>query len=247
MAADLYLLSLCEQSPAVFIRLYSWEKPSITLGVTEKPDETLDLAAIAAHGVEWVRRPTGGRSVLHDNDITYSCIFSAGANGMGATLMETYRILSECLMNGLRHSGIDCASHNSAPENDLLRSKSKLPCFLSPNRHEVMVSGKKLIGSAQKRTSRAVLQHGSIPLTPGFRLLPEYLQLSWEQREAQKLLLARKTVCIEEILPGYDEKKIRKDLVHGFAETLPYSLPAMPWSLREHDEIVGFAERSGFY
>lgn len=247
MAADLYLLSLCEQSPAVFVRLYSWERPSITLGIAEKAEETLDVAALASHGVEWIRRPTGGRSVLHDNDITYSCIFSSGMHGLGSTLMETYRIISDCLMNGLRRSGIDCAPHDSQLENDPHQSKSRLPCFLSPNRHEIMVSGKKLIGSAQKRTSRAVLQHGSIPLTPEFRALPDYLQLSPDQRKTQKLLLARKTVCIEELLPGYDKRNIRDDIVHGFAETLPYLNHEKPWSPKELDEIAAFTGRTAFY
>jgi lipoate-protein ligase A len=187
MAADLYLLSLCEQSPAVFVRLYSWKKPSITLGVTEKPQETLDLAAIAAHDVEWIRRPTGGRSVLHDHDITYSCVFSAeGVNGMGASLMETYGVISSCLMNGLEKAGIRCGAHDSPLDSHISRMSARLPCFLSPNRHEIMVEGRKLLGSAQKRSAKAVLQHGSIPLTPAFRLLPDYLVLSAEERELPK-------------------------------------------------------------
>jgi lipoate-protein ligase A len=246
MAADLYLLSLCEQTPAVFVRLYSWEKPSITLGITEKPGETLDLAAITAHGIEWIRRPTGGRSVLHDHDITYSCVFSAGLKGMGTTLMETYAILSACLMAGLGKAGIPCSPSDSPPDHHMSRTSVRLPCFLSPNRHEIMTDGKKLLGSAQKRSAKAVLQHGSIPLTPAFRLLPEYLNLSDSQRMAQKHLLARKTACVSEVLPECNAARISRCLIDGFKETLPLPLIESHWYALESAEISRLSESAPF-
>jgi lipoate-protein ligase A len=242
MAADLYLLSQCEQSPCVFVRLYSWKTPSITLGAAEKPEETLDIEAIARSNVAWIRRPTGGRSVLHDHDITYSCIFSQGIREMGTTLMETYEVISGCLMEGLDLSGIQCASHDSGPDNQAPRGRAKLPCFLSPNRHEIMVRGKKLVGSAQKRTSKAVLQHGSIPLTPAFRELPDLLALEPEQRTLQKRMLRQKTTCISEILPGFEEEEIRRNLIKGFRAGLALTLRGIPWTPLELDEIRGRAE-----
>lgn len=247
MAADLYLISRCEQAPALFVRLYSWEKPSITLGITEKPGETLDLHAIAADEVEWIRRPTGGRSVLHDHDITYSCVFSTeGVKGMGATLMETYGVISGCLMNGLQKAGIDCAAHDSPLDSSMSMTSARLPCFLSPNRHEIMAGGKKLLGSAQKRSAKAVLQHGSIPLTPAFRCLPDYLVLSAEQREAQKRMLERKTACVSEVLPAYDTAVMNRCLVDGFKETLHFSLGETWWSDLELAEIKGLSESAAF-
>jgi lipoyl(octanoyl) transferase len=246
MAADLHLLSLCEQAPAVFVRIYSWEKPSITLGMTEKPTETLDLAAIAAHGVEWIRRPTGGRSVLHDHDITYSCVFSVGVEGFGATLIETYSVISRCLLNGLEKAGIRCGAHDSPPDSHLSRSNTRLPCFLSPNRHEIMAGGKKLLGSAQKRSAKAVLQHGSIPLTPAFRLLPDYLVLSEKERDAQKRMLARKTACVSEVLPGYDAVSVKRCLIDGFKGVLPFPLIEQDWSVRELADISRVSENAAF-
>jgi lipoate-protein ligase A len=246
MAADLHLLSLCESVRAVFVRMYTWERPSITLGTMEKAEPTLDRAALRRRGVEWIRRPTGGRSVLHDGDITYSCIFSSGVAGMGATLMETYEMISRCLMAGLTCAGIRCSTDDSPPDTRMSRSRAKLPCFLSPNRHEIMASGKKLVGSAQKRTARSVLQHGSVPLTPAFRNLPDFLQLDRGQREAQKLLLAEKCVCMQELVRDLDERKFRECLISGFCATLPFAATRLVWTQDEMDAITAIAESPEF-
>jgi lipoyl(octanoyl) transferase len=246
MAADLHLLSLCEQSPSVFVRFYSWEKPSITLGMTEKPEETLDFAAMASAGVEWIRRPTGGRSVLHDDDITYSCVFSNGVGGMGSSLMETYGVISGCLMKGLEKAGIRCGAHDSPLDSHLARSSARLPCFLSPNRHEIMAGGKKLLGSAQKRSAKAVLQHGSIPLTPAFRILPDYLLESADERNAQKRMLAMKTACVSEVAPVCDAGKIKLCLIDGFNESLPFPFTEQPWSAGELTGINRVSESAAF-
>jgi lipoate-protein ligase A len=246
MAADLHLLSLCENGPALFVRIYTWEHPSITLGAMEKARTTLDRAALLRHGVEWIRRPTGGRSVLHDADITYSCIFSIGAAGMGTTLMETYEVISRCLLAGLRCAGIGCSSNDSPYDARMSRSRAKLPCFLSPNRHEIMAAGKKLVGSAQKRTARSVLQHGSIPLTPAFRNLPDFLQLDQGQRETQKRLLEEKCVCMQELVRNLDERKFRECLISGFCGTLPFAATRLVWTLDEVDAITAIAESPEF-
>jgi lipoyl(octanoyl) transferase len=246
MAADLYLLALCEKSPAVIVRIYTWEKPSITLGITEKPEETLDAAALEKSDVEWIRRPTGGRSVLHQQDITYSCVFSTQIQAMGVTLMETYGIISRGLMNGLKKAGIRCSAHDSPLDPALSRGNVRLPCFLSPNRHEIMVEGKKLLGSAQKRSAKAVLQHGSIPLTPAFRLLPDYLKLSDSQRESQKRMLLQKTTCVSEVQPEYNTAALVRGLMDGFSDSLPVQLVELGFSEQELGEITRYSETEEF-
>jgi lipoate-protein ligase A len=246
MAADLHLLSLCENRPAVFVRIYTWERPTITLGMAEKPGETFDRAALAREKVAWIRRPTGGRSVLHDGDITYSCMFASGIGGMGATLMETYKVISDCLMAGLTRAGVACNASDSPPDSHMSTHRAKLPCFLSPNRHEIMASGRKLVGSAQKRTAGAVLQHGSIPLTPAFRRLPDFLQLDSGQRETQKRLLAQKCVCMQELVPDLDERTLREYLIAGFRDTLPFPITQSPWTKDEIAAITAIAQSEEF-
>jgi lipoyl(octanoyl) transferase len=165
---------------------------------------------------------------------------------MGATLMETYGIISGCLMNGLRKAGIRCGAHDSPLDSYSSRNSARLPCFLSPNRHEIMTGGKKLLGSAQKRSAKAVLQHGSIPLTPAFRRLPDYLALPAAQREAQKRMLERKTACVSEALPEYDAASMKRCLIDGFKETLPFPLNEQQWSVRELTEITRVSVSAAF-
>lgn len=246
MAADLRLFSLCETSSGLYIRLYSWKKPCITLGFGQNPQKTLDLKAVRDDRIEWIKRPTGGRAVLHDQDITYSCIFSTSLAGMGKTLSETYRIISDCLLAGLGAAGIDCRAHDSGIDVGMSRSQVKLPCFLSPNRAEIMFGGRKLVGSAQKRSARAVLQHGSIPLTNRYRLLPQYLDISKEERLIQKHMLERKSVCIEEIRKDIDEKQFRQCLLQGFCETLPFPATRVEWSEKEQKEIYLQSRKTDF-
>ncbi len=246
MAADLFALKQCETMPMLIIRLYSWKRPSITLGIMEKPGQTLDFAAMRQNGVSWIKRPTGGRSVLHHEDLTYSCIYSNTVDFLGNDLMESYRIISNCLMKGLSFSGIECRPHDSPLDNSLAKSQAKLPCFLAPNRHEIMVMGKKLVGSAQKRTASAVLQHGSLPLTSAFRRLPDYLQLTSEERRRQKELLDNKTICIGEIEQSVSDTGLADSLVKGFCDILSLTIRPTSWLDEEVDAIEALAASPEF-
>ena len=230
MAADFYCLESCFKPPIVHFRLYDWQLPSITIGYMQKVLELLDFESLKKDNIAWIRRPTGGRAVLHDNDITYSCIFPASLSAMGNSVMETYSIISRGLMAGLAMCGIECDSHDSFDQFRETKREIKLPCFLAPNRKEIMAKGKKLVGSAQKRSALAVLQHGSIPLTDAYRRLPDYLLLPEEQRKIQKELLASKSVCLKEIEPTLEIAKVRKALIKGFATSLPFKTTEKSWT-----------------
>jgi Lipoate-protein ligase A len=246
MAADLYLLQSCVNRSTVFVRFYQWSPASITIGLMQDASIVLDFPAMKRNTVEWVRRPTGGRAVLHENDITYSCIFPATIVAMGKSIMETYRIISRCLMEGLKHVGIQCVSCDSSHAIRETKRELKLPCFLAPNRNEIMVEGKKLIGSAQKRGAEAILQHGSIPLTSAYRKLPDYLNLSDTQRSQQKKLLGEKSICIHDISPDIEAPEIRDALTNGFITCLPFKAEEIPWSEEENKEITVLAESDSF-
>lgn len=223
MAADMELVNKCGAGEGyVFVRFYSWSPPAITLGYMQDPVPLLDIKAMERDSIEWIRRPTGGRAVLHKGDLTYSCVFPKSVHLMGGTVRESYELISRCLIKGLRIAGINCDTQDSLGEFLESKRETKLPCFLAPNRDEIMYNGKKLVGSAQKRTARAVLQHGSIPITPQYRDLPDYLILSDETKSAQKRLLAMKSICIEEISPDLDFDTLRKSLTEGFRETLSF-------------------------
>lgn len=247
MAADLYLLERAAQSSSITVRLYRWQVPAITIGYMQHPDELLDMKALERHGAEWIRRPTGGRAVLHHQDITYSCVFSRTIRRMGTTLAATYRLISQCLMHGLQIAGIACEPHDSPIDPLRVRSEVKLPCFLAPNREEIMVGGRKLVGSAQKRQGKAVLQHGSIPLSCAFRQLPHYQRAAgMEERRRLVALLRKKCTCVAELLPEFEADEIMDALERGFSDVLPFDTVEEPWSSEELGDIVSLSESEEF-
>ena len=246
MAADLYLLDQCEKSEAVTVRFYSWMRPSITLGYMQTASEELDLEVLERSGVDWIRRPTGGRAVLHDGDITYSCVFSKSISQMGSGITQTYRLITECLINGLHRASINCDAHGSSAELKGLSRKVKLPCFLAPNRDEIMVGGKKLVGSAQKRTAGATLQHGSIPITADCFKLPEYLRIGESEREKQKKLLREKSSFIHEWTPNAAFDGIVQCLMDGFSSVLPFKAELRNWDAHEEAAIHEIANGEDF-
>ncbi len=245
MAADLHLMQKCEQNELMVVRFYTWKRPSITLGYMQKAYEVLDLERLKKHGGEWIRRPTGGRAVLHEEDITYSCIFSKTLQFMGSSIAQTYKIITSCLINGLKGAGINCDAHDSYDELKEVKREVKLPCFLAPNRDEVMVKGRKLVGSAQKRTQGAVLQHGSIPISAAYQKLPSFLNISESEKDRQVELLRRKSICIDEILSDGDFQFLSSALMGGFM-TLPIESKIEFWTAEEEQEIQAFAESADF-
>jgi lipoyl(octanoyl) transferase len=246
MAADLYCLEECQRAPIVFFRLYEWNPPCITIGYMQKAREILDLKRMEKDGVAWIRRPTGGRAVLHEGDITYSCIFPASIAEMGKNIMESYGVITRCLMAGLELAGVTCSSNDSFDGLRDTKREIKLPCFLAPNRKEIMVSGRKLVGSAQKRGAGAVLQHGSIPFTTAYRKLPDYVLLSDEQRQIQKDLLRGKSICLNEIDPGITLDRARKAILEGVAQSLPFEVVQNSWTDEEMGKIETLANSKEF-
>jgi len=246
MAADLYLLERHATCCAVTVRLYSWARPSITLGYMQSPLTELDLDALHTHGVDWIRRPTGGRAVLHHGDITYSCIFPKSITEMGIGITQTYHLITKCLIDGLDRASVKCTTHDSDSELRNLRREVKLPCFLAPNRNEIMVNGKKLVGSAQKRSAEAVLQHGSIPITDDYRRLPEYLLIDKSEKIKQTELLKSKSCCIDELTTGASFDSLVKCLMDGFSSVLPFEFEVTPWTLREEAQINNILQSNEF-
>jgi len=241
MAADLYLLKRCANSGEITVRLYSWIRPTVSIGCMQSPDTELDLNALQAAGAGWIRRITGGRAVLHDGDITYSVTFPKSLREMGNSIAQTYKIISKCLMDGLNRASIICEAHDSDGGLSGIGRQVKLPCFLAPNRDEIMAAGKKLVGSAQKRTAEGVLQHGSIPINGNYRNLPLYLRINDPEREKQIELLKSKSCCIDDLItdnqvPTFD--RLAECLMSGFSAALPFNGELTPWTPEEEREIA---------
>lgn len=180
-------------SPPV-LRFYQWQPYCISLGKYQKLQE-INLEKSRDAGLDVVHRPTGGRAILHAEELTYSIIFKDEISG---NIEETYRRISEVLVHGLRKMGIPAEiAPEQADFKTLYKQPSSAACFSSSAKYEVQVNGKKLVGSAQRRFAGAVLQHGSILIGPYHRRLTEFLNLNENDKEQMDGLLRDKTVEIE--------------------------------------------------
>ncbi|MFI5369364.1 MAG: biotin/lipoate A/B protein ligase family protein, partial [Spirochaetia bacterium] len=153
------------------VRLYGFSPPTLSLGRFQKIKGRYSPSLLAEDGVTLVRRPTGGHAVLHDCELTYSVALSKEGSGTligGARKREVYEFVARVLLAGLAELGIT-GRINASRQGDLHNPD----CFGSSGEYEIAGrDGRKLIGSAQMTTRRAVLQHGSIPLeNPGRRVL----------------------------------------------------------------------------
>ncbi len=165
MAVDEELLACAqagERTPV--LRFYAWAPPAVSLGRFQKMADAVNGDACRKHGFDIVRRITGGRAVLHRDELTYSIISPIANPLFPPNVHGTYKVIAAGLVAGLRNLGIaaEIVSRGSR-FSGLVDKHAKDPaCFSSPSWYEIVVNGKKIIGSAQRRLSGAFLQHGSI-------------------------------------------------------------------------------------
>ena len=176
MAVDDYLFQCLGNEPTTYLRFYQWERPTASLGYSQEVGQIIDLDKCRTMGIDIVRRITGGKLVLHYQEVTYS-ISSSDSELFTSKLMDSYRLISEALIQGLEKLGIRCSLATSTPSS---YARGPLPCFSHPAQNEIEMDGKKIIGSAQKRTGERFIQHGSIPLKKDEGLLRSISKLSRE-------------------------------------------------------------------
>src|SRR5213083_1492492 len=159
MAIDAALLDRANGEGLSFLRLYRFDPPCLSLGRNE-PAARYDHTEIARRGLDVVRRPTGGRAVWHEHEVTYAVAAPLAAFG---SLRNAYHTIHERIAAALRSLGADAtlAPHQPPPSG---RVDQPASCFATPVGGEVLVAGRKLVGSAQVRKRSAFLQHGSILL-----------------------------------------------------------------------------------
>lgn len=170
MALDHALLRRAAASEEAVLRLYTWSRPTLSLGRHQTAASSYDRPAIRAAGLDAVRRPTGGRAVLHDHEVTYSVTAPTTTRSdrkPGERRQESgalYRAVNALLVDGLRHLGADAAMAAPSPSDRANAALDASPCFDTAVEGEVIARGRKLVGSAQWRENGGVLQHGSILL-----------------------------------------------------------------------------------
>ena len=175
MAVDEVLLDrVAAGASAPTLRFYQWMPACLSLGYFQLFD-VVNRDGCRALGVEVVRRPTGGRAILHDRELTYSLALPASLLGHDGGVLPSYYRLSLALQEGLRGLGVPATL---APESAANGSPADGPvCFDRPSAHEILLDGRKLVGSAQVRRGGALLQHGSILIEPRIGKLLECLWL----------------------------------------------------------------------
>jgi len=161
MAIDAELLAEASRTGRAFLRLYRFDPPCLSFGRHEPARDRYDRAAIARLGIDVVRRPTGGRAVWHEHEVTYAVAAPMDAFG---GLRESYRAIHRRIAAALRALGADAVLAPDRPRPPSTAIDRPSCCFAAPVGGEVLVRGRKLVGSAQVRDGTAFLQHGSILL-----------------------------------------------------------------------------------
>jgi lipoate-protein ligase A len=240
MAVDATILGGVEsgQSPPT-LRLYRWDPPCLSLGYSQ-PFSDLDQSRLEEWGWDVVRRPTGGRAILHVDELTYAVIGPKSDPRLEGGLMESYRRLSEALFRSLDLLGLPVQVHQG--KNPLAHQQPV--CFENPSEFEITAGGKKIIGSAQARKRGGILQHGSLPLYGDLSRITEVLAYSTpaERRSAAQALQQR-AATVESILGrrvGWDEAA--STFVKGFSEILNLDLVAGGLSEQERQRAQELAQ-----
>jgi lipoyl(octanoyl) transferase len=184
------------------IRIYCWSPPAISLGWNQ-PLDAVDSPKALAAGIDIVQRPTGGRAILHSDELTYSVVMRVKEKNAHTV----YESISNALVVSLKKIGVRVCIEKSQPDfSSLYRAPSGAVCFSSAGRYEIKYGGKKLVGSAQRRYAtedgeEVVLQHGSILLGPDHKRIADFLNLpSDKERYDLRRMLDQKTTDLSTVL-----------------------------------------------
>jgi len=210
------------------LRLFAWEPPCLSLGHAQ-PFADVDLRRLRERGWDVVRRPTGGRAILHTDELTYSVIASAEESAVQGTLLESYNRLATGLLHAVRQLGL-AADMKTGPRP--VADSSNPVCFEAPSAYEITVGGKKLIGSAQARRREGVLQHGSLPLCGDLCRITEVLVFDGDagRQAAAERLGARATTAESVLGRVVDWAEAAQAFRAGFESELGMPFTALPLS-----------------
>ncbi len=159
-AAILAAVAAGESAPT--LRFYGWLSPCLSLGYGQRAREA-DVDRLVAQGWDMVRRPTGGRAILHADELTYSVALPKNHSLAQIGVVGSYRQISAALLIALEALGAQPHADRADSTQSVLNTPSPV-CFETPSHYEITVKGRKLVGSAQVRKREGLLQHGTLPL-----------------------------------------------------------------------------------
>lgn len=238
MALDEALLNSVESAASLpILRLYRWQPYTVTLGYFQKGRDVVNLDACRKLGFDVVRRITGGRAVLHADEVTYAVIAPEADTVFPGGIAANYHVIARVLQQTLAACGLQTtitSGRHAVPQDDAVQRSA---CFTAPALSELVYSGCKMTGSAQKRFSRAFLQHGSIPVEVDLDALCRALYAGDEdglQRSRQRL--QNKVGWLNRFLPqSTTVEKVESALISQFAESLGIDFIADEPTAAEHE------------
>jgi lipoate-protein ligase A len=234
MAVDETLLESVGQNLSLpCLRLYTWRPPCLSIGYAQ-PCSDIDQERLSRLGWDWVRRPTGGRAILHTDELTYSVIAPNSEPRVSGSVLESYQRLSKALLEALNNLNIPAIANPMSPD-----SQVKAPvCFEVPSNYEIVVHGKKLMGSAQARRKQGVLQHGTLPLWGDLTRITQVLTYSndKQRQEAAGRLLSHATTAEEILKDKLDLPFVIQAFINGFQSALNINLVKMDLTNQEKFE-----------
>ena len=221
MALDESSLETVRDGGGPILRTYGWSPPTLSIGYGQ------DLAGInldrcRERGIGIVRRPTGGRAVLHWEELTY-CYLSLPPDG-DDSIQQTYLAIGRCLQRGLQLFGVDVELSRGKVGNG-----HRAACFASTSRSEITIDGRKLVGSAQRRIRGALLQHGSLLVGSAHQALADLVE--GESVES----IRTSAIHLQEVCPTVDMEVLDECVAKGFAQELDAELD--PTDLSNHESI----------
>ena len=223
------------------LRFYGWRPPAVSLGYFQSARD-VDHDARRRLGAGFVRRRTGGRAVLHDDELTYSVAVRHDLAILPPTLLGSYRAIAEALIGGLGDLGVAAAmALPGAAYGQSRPGKNQSPaCFDAPSFYEITAGGRKLIGSAQFRTAEALLQHGSLLLTFDPGTAASLLRFDDPaERERCAAVLARRATSLTELLGRRPEPEtVAKAVAAAFARELGVRFAYCPGLLPEEAALA---------
>jgi len=207
------------------LRVYGWMPPAISLGFHQSIDD-IDLRLCEKEGIDVVFRPTGGRAILHAEELTYAVILPADSKHYHKGILPVYDLISRALLAVLQLLGINASfDRASATPKDFMRGELSTLCYATSIQHEIGYQGKKLVGSAQRRFEGALLQHGSILIGQRHLDIAKYLSRGDERRRhAIRRYMQEHTISLNELSEQpLHYTQISKAMRNGFSQELGIS------------------------
>jgi lipoyl(octanoyl) transferase len=242
MITDRAILMACNEGkvPAT-LRLYGWQRPTLSIGYSQEISQYIDMESCERNNIPVVRRFTGGRALLHQYEMTYSVIAPIPHPAFPGSLRGSFGRISQAILESLRIGGIEDAAVAGKDNRRDVSGRSPA-CFSMANHCEIVVRGKKLVGSAQRRLRSAFLQHGSVILDMAPELTHTLLKYSSEtEKQAVLDSLISNTTSLKQLLQrNLENNEVKQWFLKGFQNSFPGNWGIGKLTRQETDLIEKF-------